>query len=235
MDFTALSENDLALWLYGSRARGDADIYSDFDVLAISESDLSEDQIRGFLNPDASSISLSKYNWMELEGIAAYGSLFLLHIRLEGKCIYESPPASGRLGKVLDSLGPYGRVRQDLTAFRAGLRDVNCSLNQGGSTLFELSVLATILRHTAILGCYLAGCPTFGRFSPMDRLVDLGLLKEQVAYRFRDLYDYRLHAVRGTPQPERTCTEDAIWWVGQIEALLSVLEEKANGFKADMQ
>jgi hypothetical protein len=234
MDFATLNDSDLALWIYGSCARGDSDSQSDFDVLAICDCNLNESDVAILLGSDPSSIALSVYSWAELEGIAEYGSLFLHHVRLEGRRVLEAAHVSGRLRKILESLGPYKRVRQDMAAFRAGLEDVRESLNDGGSVVFELSVMATIMRHAAILGCYVAGSPTFGRFSAVDRLVDLQFLEKQVAYRFRELYAYRLQAARGTAAPRQMSIKYALWWLREIERLVIALEEKTYGFKANL-
>lgn len=230
-----MNGNDLTLWLYGSRARGDADLYSDVDVLAICDSNLDRGQIASLLGSDLSCVALSLYSWAELEGIAEYGSLFLHHIRLEGRRIFEASHVSGRLERILSLLGPYKRVRQDIAAFRAGLEDIHGSLSSGGSVVFELSVTATIMRHAAILGCYVAGCPTFGRFSAVDRLADLQYLRKDVAVRFRELYAYRLQAVRGTATVNEVSAKDTLWWLKEIDRLLVILEEKTRGFKTDLQ
>ncbi len=234
MDFATLNRDDIALWLYGSRARGDADLYSDFDVLAISDTSVDEDEVAHLFGSNVSSIAISRYNWMELEGMAKYGSLFLHHIRLEGKRVFEAPHVSEKLGKILATLGPYKRVWQDLSAFRAGLCDVRQSLGEGGSVVFELSVLATIMRHAAILGCYIAGYPAFGRLSPVERLADLQLLEKSVACRFNELYACRLRAVRGAKMLGEASSEDVQWWLGQIDGLLTVLEGRARGFERDV-
>jgi predicted nucleotidyltransferase len=78
-------KSNVALWLYGSRARGDADSMSDSDVLAVAHTDEGlQDAISGI---DLPKLNVSFYTWNELERMRSYGSLYLLHIAREGRCL----------------------------------------------------------------------------------------------------------------------------------------------------
>ena len=156
-----------ALWLYGSYARGQADDRSDCDVLAISDMPVQKEKAVKLSGLSEMSLSISRYSWIELDSMAAYGSLFLQHLRLEGKCLYEGPGFEGRLAELLSRLGPYRRACFDLQCYRDCIGDVYDSLSQASSALYEVSVLATVIRHASILGCFLLGVPDFGRLSPV--------------------------------------------------------------------
>src|SRR5215510_14420602 len=96
----------VAIWLYGSHARGDVDANSDRDVLVVGSASRDEVLELGDLNPNP---SVSQYEWSEIEGMAEYGSLFLHHLRLEGRRVFEGPFSSGKLAHLLDNLRPYAR------------------------------------------------------------------------------------------------------------------------------
>ena len=105
----------------------------------------------------SANVSISRYSWDEIRGMARYGSLFLHHIRLEGRPLYEAESCRGRLHATVAELGEYTLARRDIRGFKVVLADIAESLESGGSRVFELSVLATVIRHASILGCWLIG------------------------------------------------------------------------------
>lgn len=71
-----------AMFLYGSHARGDEDIYSDTDLLLISRDDRPQHVQKGHL-------STSIYPLDDLLNRAQQGDLFVCHIAREAKAIYD--------------------------------------------------------------------------------------------------------------------------------------------------
>ena len=69
---------DVELWLYGSRARGDADTLSDTDILAIASWRANVEGTVKRLN--LRRVNVSSYTWDEIEAMRDYGSLFLHHL-----------------------------------------------------------------------------------------------------------------------------------------------------------
>ena len=183
-----------ALWLYGSYARGQADDLSDCDVLAISDIPIQKETAAKLSGLSETPLSISRYSWIELDSMAAYGSLFLQHLRLEGKCLYEGPGFEGRLAELLNRLGPYRRACFDLKCYRDCIGDVYDSLSQPSSALYEVSVLATVIRHASILGCFLLGVPDFGRFSPVINFVRIRRLDAKIVDFLHDIYPYKFLA-----------------------------------------
>src|SRR5262245_46459624 len=82
-----MNEADFAVWLYGSVARGDADELSDTDVLLIS--DASDHPIPAV--QAVAEASVSHYTWGQITSLAEVGSLFLHHLRLEGRVVAGTP------------------------------------------------------------------------------------------------------------------------------------------------
>ena len=185
---------DYEVWLYGSRARGDADRRSDTDLLVIGD--------------DASGLAavscacpgpephVSFYTWHEVADLQSYGSLFLHHIRLEAVRICGSRRYPARFPQLLASLPPFTRAGVDLTNFRVAFEECSTSLAQGGWPDLEFQILATVARHAAILASHCIGHSTFGRTKPFHvwgrhagwRRADVDALAAgSVAYRFLPL------------------------------------------------
>jgi len=132
--------------------------------------------------------------------MADYGSLFLLHLKLEGRPLWPGRAGSS-LGTLLDRLPPYRYARRDVEGFVTALEDVRRSLADGGDPSFELAVLATVIRHCSILTCYLLGAPQFDRRSSItEAFVAVGM--GHAAAGALDLYQFRLARSRGIPVNE---------------------------------
>ena len=211
------------IWLYGSHARGDFDGRSDVDLLYVSDRvDLAATAAVGVRPKEDSVVSL--YSWHEIEAMAEYGSLFLHHLRIDGQPVYESPQCTGRLEKRLSRLGQYQLASRDLLGFRRVVDDVLMSLSDGQASLrYELSVLGTVVRHAAILGCALNGSYCFSRIEPVEKMISLGALPKHWAEEFAGLYDYRLLVdgrIQGCATPSMALAQT---WCSRAEALLDVL------------
>lgn len=183
---------DWAVWVYGSMARGDSDDLSDVDVLVVGPDGEEAGDLLKTVGLSEPKVSISQYSWNEIQGMAAYGSLFLHHIRLEGRPLYEGESCNGRLSAIVSQLGEYALARRDIHGFKVVLDDVTESLAEGGPRMFELSVLATVIRHASILGCWLKGKPEFGRLRPVTTFTaTVGSARPADDFEF--LYLYRLY------------------------------------------
>ena len=208
------------LWLFGSVARGDTDDLSDVDVLVAGEL---EPQALSDLPYPKERMSLVRYDWPELHQMAGYGSLFLHHLRLEGKLLFS--PHKSELAALLEDLPPYGRAQQEISTFVRVLDDVESALNGDHSPEFELAVIATALRHSCILGCYAAGKPKFGRRSAFELFLRHSG-REDLVDAAQQLYDFRLYEDgRGALPFKATTLEVRLWLVRTREVLAAVGRE----------
>jgi hypothetical protein len=203
--------NSMEAWLYGSVARGQYLSNSDLDVLVVGDpiQDLDLDPI--VLNlPQAEHLSIRRYDWSAVCGMAAYGSLFLLHLKLEGRRLWRYG-AGPDLAVLLRDLPRYSLVERDLAGFDLALSDVTDSLDDGGDPAFELSVVATVIRHCSILACYLMGRPCFDRHSSISYSFDQ-LDMSQLTEEALNLHHFRLAQARAIPLEQRPSQSLARRW-----------------------
>jgi hypothetical protein len=223
-----------AAWLYGSLARGDSDADSDTDILVVTADNPTTLDVRSLIAPDRIP-SISQYSWNEMVGMAAYGSLFLHHIRLEGRPLYEDDVVQGLLRLILDHLPAYQRASSDVKAFRLAIQDVRHSMSRGGSAVFEAPVLATVLRHSAILGCYVGGFPSFGRAEPVSRIVSAWKLNPAIAAGFLSLYQFRIRPPSRSASPQGLAPSEVLEWCDNVDSVLEALKENVDAYERGLQ
>jgi predicted nucleotidyltransferase len=219
MDHSTTMSNPAELWLFGSAARGDVDDLSDIDVLVAGPTSA---EALERLPYSASRLSVVRYGWDELAHMTAYGSLFLHHVRLEGRPLH--PEAGLRLRELLETLPPYHRADRELASFRLVLDDVEDSLAGEHSPAFELSVIATALRHSCILGCYAMGRPTFGRRTAFRVFLQHCGLGGLVSGAER-LYEFRLYEDERASPPFEATAEDVRLWLERARIVVNAVAE----------
>ena len=219
----------VSVWLYGSRARGDADSLSDIDLLVVCDTDWPEEKVaKLFPLGEGDSCSVSRYSWLELRMMAERGSLFLQHVKSEGLLLYESPQCRGVMLETLERLRPYRFARRDVEAFWTVLSDVSEELVYESSVPYELAVLGTVIRHASILGCYLLGRPCFGRTEPVRRFCELLDLPVGFTDQFATMYQYRLALEGRRCQVSSLDHQQATEWVRWAERIVCRVGDLCN-------
>jgi hypothetical protein len=216
------------VWLYGSRARGTADSASDTDLLVVGGRRAVAYAYAKFAYPR---ISVSHYEWHEIEAMRSYGSLFLHHLALEGVRLDPEPSTTNsRLEDVLRDIPAFQRAGHDLMTFRRAAVEARQSLASGGWADLELQVMATVVRHAAILGCYCSDEPDYGRETPFatlgphigftsDRLARLATRSTQFRYLplGHDLWT--------------ACAAEGLGWLDEAEAFIDALQPLVDGYE----
>ncbi len=221
--------SEYAIWLYGSYARKDHDCYSDIDVFVAGK--LESDEILNQLEFNRSQISISQYEWKEVESMARYGSLFLQHLKLEGRPLIVSLEGDRRLEYILRSLCPYRHVDRDIRAFTNCIADVGEGLEKGSTPAFEMSVIATVLRHSAVLASYLIGSPKFGRLEPFQFVAKRWGFPDTVIHGFERVYQFRLYEAGRTSLPFEPSESDVCLWVTWARNFLTLLKEEVSAYQ----
>lgn len=216
------------MWLYGSHARGQQDQVSDQDILVISDLDVGFECLHPILPVSSNETSISRYTWKEIKGMAAYGSLFLQHLRIEAAPLYESASNEGLLRSILDNLGDYTLADRDVRGFEVVLEDAEEAINENGQNNFELAVIGTVIRHSSILGCWLLKNPSFARTEPVTRFISLCGLSAEIASEFDNLYRYRLY-IYGRIAAKHLQPISAMAWLLRAQLIVQAVKELVYG------
>jgi len=221
--------SEYAIWLYGSHARRDHDCYSDIDIFIVGKPNI--DEILNQLEFRRSEISVSQYQWKEVAAMARYGSLFLQHLKLEGRPLILSLEGDERLKHLLRTLRPYQHIDRDIRAFTKCVDDIRKGVEKGSTPVFEMSVIATVLRHSAVLASSLIGSPKFGRLEPFQFVAKLWGFPDMVIREFERVYQFRLHEDGRASLPFDPSERDVRLWVSQASNFLTLLKEEASAYQ----
>jgi predicted nucleotidyltransferase len=154
-----------AVVLYGSHARGDANHDSDKDVCVFTQKYTPVDEIQlTSLLPvlGDTTLSLATYCQNDLTAMLEYGSLFLWHIKLEGRIVH----GKDYLAPQLERLTPFQRHHAEIV-YHAEIFDdlLNATTTPCTANEFDLSLLFTIVRNTCMILAHKAGVHVFGRLA----------------------------------------------------------------------
>ena len=185
--------------LFGSSARGDDDAHSDRDVCAIV-ANLPDRQIHSLkrrvadlylTNPQ----SVSAYRRSTISQMAEFGSLFLWHLKLEGRVLYDR---SGITAKTFSNLAAYRRYAEDLLRFQEVFDDTVREFGvRPRLDLFDLHCLFLVIRNVCMLLTVKAGDPQFGRSSVYAAAVKHYARLPVPAHMFYELANAHLAYSRG--------------------------------------
>lgn len=223
-------KENISVWLYGSSSRGDTDLLSDVDILVIGESIKNFRSIQKIIPKGLKVSNLNFYSWKEIKSMAQYGSLFLHHLRLEGKCIYEGKHTKNKLLHIFSNLGKYKKASSDLKSFSKVIEETKQSLVLNDMLFFDLAVLATVIRHCSILGCWFLNKPCFKRIEPVKHIVKELNMKNLTIGEYSDLYRYKFYIEQRIDktaiQNIRISPEK---WIENSEIIVSGVEGVVNG------
>jgi len=203
----------LGVCLYGSAARGELDDFSDIDLLVVISNDMPFPEIKklkerfcrvmgeGSLNR----ISPAVYYQGDLKSMVERRSLFILHLQLEGKKIFEKECCLSFMS--FDPIS-YSGFDNDIEIYIENCYGVGEALELATNSIqvdFELSVLAGLVRNASISYTASIGRPFFGRYEAFHYLKNyLGLKHKLSSADLRQLCGARFKIDRGLAANEGT-------------------------------
>ncbi|MGG0496407.1 nucleotidyltransferase domain-containing protein [Priestia megaterium] len=219
----------LCVILFGSAARGDGDEYSDVDIFLLVDNIPQEsiDQITetvksklGYPNIGVSLYRKDIYNKLLLDG-----SMFLWHLKLEGKFIYVKENVV-----LFEHLQPFTNFSKNLITYKNLYIQTTKSLKLNGINAFDLSQLFFICRNICLLTCFKLGYPTFGRLTVYSKLTECINVTPLDWSNYIYLSEWRLNYTRGAGRKVKYPTEDELLkLLEQIDALMNICKRIIRG------
>lgn len=184
--------------LFGSGARNDADELSDTDVCFVlrrisakarSESIRFSRAALGVSNPSPSIYSQSAF-----QDMATSGSLFLWHLKLEAKILFEQ---DSLITKILREVVPYSGYCSDLREYRRISSGALDSIRNWRTNSFDLGVLFTAARNAMMVATMRIESPVFGRRGYFRVLEGSGIRPMISEDEYEMLMEHKLVSTRG--------------------------------------
>lgn len=223
-----MASNILSVILFGSFARGDNDSESDYDLCVITQARQSHkdnlEQLKQIITDNRLLENPVFYPASVIESMLKHGSLFLWHLKLEGKILFGEKYFSNKISE----LNLFVHHHEDIIYHEELFTDLMSaweSLNLPNE--LDLSVLFTIVRNTCMILAYKFGKPSFGRLSSFlaAKSVFPDLPIEFAEYQY--LSNWKIIYERGITQKANLPTKiEFKKIVGNIDRLLQFAHDK---------
>ncbi|MFC1561235.1 nucleotidyltransferase domain-containing protein [Candidatus Latescibacterota bacterium] len=170
-----MDPNILSIIIYGSHARKDHDASSDFDLCILTKErqnhELNHEEIKEATGLfEAQNLNLVCYPDSVVDSMLKYGSLFLWHLKLEGKILYGEDYFTNKVRKLKQFKTHYEEIIYHLELFQDLLRSwIFLSIPNE----LDLSIMFTLSRNACMVLSHKAGKPSFGRLSSFSATKEL--------------------------------------------------------------
>jgi predicted nucleotidyltransferase len=154
----------LAIILYGSYARKDHSIDSDCDICVFTREKttyrIDQETIMKYIDFPAKNIEISQYSLKLLDTMLDYGSLFLWHLRDEGRIIYGKK----FIEKKFKCLKKFADHKSQLLYYQEIFNDLRKFLLYSKfPNELDLSILFTLTRNVCLMLSHKIGLVTFNK------------------------------------------------------------------------
>ncbi len=163
--------NVQSIALYGSHARGDADLISDSDLLIVDSDPNALSEASSALH--AHGFSCASYTWQRLSYMVAHGSLFLQHLKTESVILKD---ANSSLENLLHSFHPKQDYSSDIETTKSVVALTEHICQKKALIGWACDLLAVAVRNIGILEIANRGEYAFSMASIYDKLIDFGVL-----------------------------------------------------------
>ena len=169
-DFQGIYGLDVVM-LFGSTARKDDDYNSDIDIFVLVNDNLSELEKEHVINNvinliSKKNINVSLYTKEIFTKMLKDGSMFLWHLNLEGKYIFNRSEEN-----IFKDLNEFRAYEKNFNLYQDLFNEVKTSLLNNSINSYDLSMLFFICRNLCLLTCFKLGTPNFGRYSAYKNLI----------------------------------------------------------------
>ena len=179
-----------AFALFGSAARGDNDVFSDRDLLMVSDDDTALREMRA--KYESIGWSCTAYSWDRLQRAADEGSLFVQHLKQESRVLRDP---SSRLAHLLAQYSPKASYKRESNgaASLIGTLVQHLPLCDAGP-MWTLDVLSVGFRSLALANLADNGIYAFSNSGIIEGLTRIGMVSKNdeprlnVLRRFKSLY-----------------------------------------------
>lgn len=216
--------------IYGSIARNDADIDSDIDIFALTEDFLTDIERVKVVKKitekilcqyPAKEVNVSLYTYKIFNNMSLEGSLFLWHLKKEGKYLYNK-----RRIDIFLNLASFNGYQKNMELYKKLFTSVQISLKKNGANSYDLSLLFFLCRNISILTCFKIGNPDFGRLSAYKTFTKYLGYQPVSHSNFIELSKWRIDYTRGLEEelkyPNKGHLKEI---VNQVSSLLNTCEK----------
>ena len=179
--------------VFGSAARGDNDLFSDRDLLVVSDGGPRLREMKSAC--EAAGWSCTAYSWGRLQRASDQGSLFVQHLKQESKVLRDP---SERLSQLLTRFSPKPDYKREAFGAASLLGNLLQELPQcHAGPMWTLDVLSAGFRSLAVANLADHGIYVFANSEIIDGLIRIGMLRREDGYQLRSLRQFKSLYRRG--------------------------------------
>ena len=208
---------EAALAIFGSAARGDSDIFSDQDLLIVSDNESTLREMKS--SYEAVGWSCTTYTWSRLQHAADQGSLFVQHLKQESRVLWDP---SSRLAQILDQYSTNGSYKgvSDGASTLVGNLTQHLPLCDVGP-MWTMDVLFVAFRSLAVANLADNGIYAFSNSEIIDGLTIVGRIKNEDKQKMSDLRRFKSLYRQGIVD-QSVRWSHVYEWIGSVDRIFSL-------------